>query len=188
MRKFKLLKPTVKSKASDIFDENLRLNGNNEIVYSNGVEIYTLKEIENNSEWFEEIIEKKWNWEKSFDETKDGYYINNHGELCLEKSCRFKAKNYSIFKNRHQAEGFGKAAAQLTHIVEKANTLEDGTVWDVNEHKDWFYTIKYDVELKELKIATTSYKDPLLNFYSEEIAKEVLNDNLELIKCYCNVK
>jgi hypothetical protein len=185
MKKFKLLKDTVKSKSGNIFTYQSEIYP----YYRNAEngEVYAVLEVEGNKNWFEEIIEKKWSWEKCFD--GNGVYIDSNSNLFFSNKFLLDNKCKNVFATEKQAKQV-LAFAQLSHIVKKANTLQNGKVFDANTAIGNFYKIVCSINSESnvnLEVLWTRYKEPLLNFYSLEIAKEVLEENQELIKMYFEV-
>lgn len=182
-RKFRLLKDTVKSKASDIFDENLKLNGNNEIVYSYGVEVYTLQEILEHPDFFEEVFENEYTWEKCFDSS--GFFIHENSAkiICVGKVYT-EESTHNVFKHIYQAKS-ALAKAQLSHIIAVANKNSDGSVEVQNTNEGRI--IAYDIDDKQIVFCGSYYKN-FLWFKSEEIARKVYEQNKQLIHDYLEIE
>jgi hypothetical protein len=180
-RKFKLKHNTVLSKAGDVFIEIDKLY--NKDIFSNGKEYYTLQQILEHLDSFEEIKESKYTWEKCF--SGKGYVIRIFSNIDYVKSLPNCDENKNVFLLDKQAKS-ALAMAQLSHIIAVANTNENGVVEEQNGYNG--FTIEFDFESNMIIFFRSPYCKTYLWFRTEEIAREVYEENKELIHDYLMIE
>jgi hypothetical protein len=183
MRKFKLLKDTVKSKAGIEFEQKydsvrVKYYGNKE-----NTELFLPNQIENNPEWFEEVFDNEYTWEKCFD--GNGFIIYHDSRLIKSSQLTSVNQNHNVFKHLHQAKS-SLAKAQLSHIIAVANENSDGSVEVQNGYNG--FVIDFNTRMNKIDFYNSPSFKKFLWFKSEEIARKVYEQNKQLIHDYLEIE
>lgn len=149
MKRYKLLKDTPVLKAGTIFKEHISDFDNSKelvrITPESGaiVPMWTIKDIENFDEWFEEIPEeyKRWRAEKY----EEYWFVDDYGAIVKEvdartysDDCRYKTGN--CFRTKEEVEAYRDYLIALQIIKDDAKGFEPD--WkDLAQRKYWG---KYD--------------------------------------------
>lgn len=181
MKRYKLLKDTPTLKAGTIFEEvvgdfdGLRALTRITPVGAKTSPHFTIKDIDNFNEWFEEIPEEyeRWRGEKG-----DGYYfLSSSGNVCHEADIHNDVDNY-----RYNAGIYGRTKqeleAKLKYNIARQVLLDDAEGEKCIEHgKNWH--AYYDTITKTYHpVCSISYFYPgIIYFRTEEALKKSLKEH-----------
>jgi hypothetical protein len=171
MRKFKILKDTPIDKAGDIFEQDDKLKR----YFSNNSQ-YNKEAVENNPEWFEEIIENKF--ETDFSKLKDvnGWFIGIGNTGIGEDILNNNWHHSNVFSSESLAKSC-LALSQLSQFTKEWNSL-------VEPEEDVFYTLvqNYRGDLVIDRFGNTTDRRRLykIKFNSQELAELSLKHHKQL--------
>lgn len=185
MKRYKLLKDTPTLKAGTIFEEvvgdfdGLRALTRITPVGANTSPHFTIKDIDNFDEWFEEIPEKyeRWRGEKG-----DGYYfLADSGDVYSETDIHDEIDNY-----RYNAGIYGRTKQELEakpkYNIARQTLLDDAEGGKFVPYKILYYAVHTVPALKgEWKIESSrnDYVPGLIYFKNEEALKKSLKEHEE---------